>query len=131
MWLIDSKWRNPLTDTAYKSYIAGSERGKHTRNTMMFNIKIKQIKLLHSYPENQLCKKQMLDVFFHTHTHTRARTHTLTPKFIQNKPVIYSIKWQMYSKTHQTKSEPLQASELKNDDPTSSLPKFASSMRTW
>ncbi len=80
---------------------------------MMFNIKIKDIKLLHSYPENQLCKKQMLDVFSyihtHTHRHTHVRTHTQSHtkvKFIQKKQVIYSIKWQMYSKkTHQTKYE--------------------------
>lgn len=67
---------------------------------MMFNIKLKGLKLLHSYPENQLCKKQMLDVISHSsHTHTEA-------KFIRDKQVIYSIKWQMYSiKTRQTKCE--------------------------
>lgn len=52
------------------------ECSKHTRNTMMFNIKIKDIKLLHSYPENQLCKKQMLGVFSHARTHTHTQAHT-------------------------------------------------------
>lgn len=62
------------------------ECSKHTGNTMMFNIKIR--KLLHSYPENQLCKKQMLDVFSPPHTHTRAHIKLIRggkKSYLQNK----------------------------------------------
>lgn len=88
MWLIDSKCQIPLTYTAYKSYTAGREWSKCTHNTMMFNIKIKDIKLLHSYPDNQLCKKQMLDVF----THIDTLTHSHTSEVHTEKQVIYSKK---------------------------------------
>ena len=69
-------------------------------------------------------------MFFPTHTlrHTHMHTRTLTKKrLIQKKQVIYSIKWQMYSKTtHQTKCEieVIGVSELQNNDRTSALPKF-------
>lgn len=68
---------------------------------MMFNIKIKYVKLLHSYPDNQLCKKSKCWMFSYTFT----RVHTKI-KIIQKKTIIYSIKWQMYSKKTKTQPKP-------------------------
>ena len=78
----------------------------------------------------------MLDVFFyltctttrrHTHTHTHTKVHTEEAGYLQLKMANVQ-----QGKTHQTESvaERLRASELKNNGPTSSLPKFASSRRT-
>lgn len=59
----------------------------------------------------------------HTITHT-LNVHTEKAEYLQQK-------WQMYSeKTHQTKNKAklLRTSELKNNDPTSSLPKYENLM---
>ena len=113
----------------YKPYTAGSE------NTMMFNIKIKERKLLHSYPEINFAKSKCWMFFFishaqphaDTHTHAHTKVHTEEAGYLQLKMANVQ-----QGKTHQTESvaERLRASELKNNGPTSSLPKFASSRRT-
>lgn len=65
---------------------------------MVLDIKTRSVKLLHSYPEKQLCKKQMLDVVFFF-IHTFSLTYTVTRvTLIQKSKVIYSINWHMYSK---------------------------------
>lgn len=70
---------------------------------MMFNIKIKHMKLLHSYPDIQLCKKQMLDVYSHahtcTHTHSHTKVYTEKAGYLQHKMA------NVQRKTHQTKCE--------------------------
>lgn len=73
---------------------------------MMFNIKIKD-KAIAQLPRKSTLQKA--NVFSHTRTqaHTCAHTHSHKSEVhTEEKQVIYSIKWQMYSKkTHQTKCE--------------------------
>lgn len=79
----------------------------------MFHIEIRNVKLLHSYPKNQICKKQILDAFpppythtdkhtVHTRAHKRAHIHTCrictNNKNKLRKKDIYSVKKQIYSK---------------------------------
>lgn len=64
------------------------------------------MKLLHSYPDIQLCKKQMLDVYSHAHTctHTHSHTNVYTEKagYLQQKKKKANVQ---QKKTHQTKCE--------------------------
>lgn len=97
----------------------------------MFHIKIRNLKLLHSYPKNQICKKQILDAFPPPYTHTRAHIHTCI--ICTNKNKLRKKNYLQHKKANLQQKKKHQITEFKefqmnvalDSVPTSSMPKFA------